>query len=73
MLREGRNEQEALQATTHRSEGREFAIRRIEVPGRVWLMRLSASAVVANQPVTITSPPSTPGRTTDGWLELRVK
>jgi len=36
-------------------------------------MRFSASGVVAGRPGMITCPPSAPERTTDGWLELRLK
>jgi hypothetical protein len=59
--------------TTYPSDGIEFAIRRSKFSGRVWLMRLSASAVVDNKPGMITYPPSAPERKTDGWLELRLK
>jgi hypothetical protein len=59
--------------TTYPSDGIEFAIRRSKFPGRVWLMRLSASAVVDNRPGMLTYPPSAPERRTDGWLEPRLK
>jgi len=61
------------QTTRYPSEGIEFAIRRAKIPGPVWLMRLSAGAIVAGRPDMITYPPSTSERTTDGWLELRLK
>ncbi len=73
MLTDGRNEQEALKAATHSSEGREYAIRRFKVPGSVWLLRLSASVDIASTPHTITYPPFTPERPTTGWQELRLK
>ena len=74
LQREGLDVMNRMPATTtYPSEGIEFAIRRSKFPGRVWLMRPSASAIVGSQPGMITYPPAAPVRTTDGWLELRLR
>ncbi len=67
MLKEGRDDWDAQQATTYPLDGIEYAIRRSKVPGRVWLMRLFAPGSM------VIYPASTSERTTDGWLELRFK
>jgi hypothetical protein len=67
MLKEGRDDWEAHEATTYPLDGIEYAIRRSKVPGRVWLVRLFVPGSM------VIYPPSTSDRTTDGWLELRFK
>ena len=73
LQREGQDTMMMPDSTKYPSEGIELAVRRAKIPGQVWLMRLSAAAFVAGRPDTVTYPPSTRERATDGWLELRLK
>jgi hypothetical protein len=89
MREDGRDPMEIMRATTYPFDGIEFAIRRSKIPGRVWLMRFGASALVGGRagaveypPAVVIVPEGPPGRgpgpsrpslTTNGWLELRFK
>jgi hypothetical protein len=71
--KEGKSPFEIISATSYPSDGIEFAIRRSKIPGQKWLMRLWASAIVGGKPGMLTYPPAAAERTTDGWLELRLR
>jgi hypothetical protein len=71
--KEGKSPIEIILATSYPSDGIEFAIRRSKLPGQRWLVRLSASAVVGGKPGMLVYPAATAERTTQGWLELRLR
>jgi hypothetical protein len=62
-----------MKATSYRSDGIEFAIRRSKIPGSVWRLRLWASAFSEGKPGMVTYPPAAAERVADGWLELRLQ
>jgi hypothetical protein len=62
-----------LQATNYLSDGIELAIRRSEIPGNVWRLRLWASAFSEGKPDMVTYPPAAAERVIDEWLELRLR
>jgi hypothetical protein len=69
----GKNPIEIMRATSYPSDGIEFAIRRSKLPGQVWMMRLSVSAIIGGRPGMLVHPAAAAERTTDGWMELRFK
>jgi hypothetical protein len=71
--KEGKSPIDIIRATSYPSDGIEFAIRRSKFPGERWFMRLVASAIVAGKPGMLTYPESAAEKTTQGWLELRLK
>lgn len=73
LQKEGKDPRDIMRATSYPSDGIEFAIRRSKFHGQLWRMRLWASAVVADKPGMLTYPPATAERSTDGWLELRLR
>jgi hypothetical protein len=72
LMKEGRPPIEKLMATYFPSEGIELAVRREKVAGKVWLLRLAASAMSGGRPGMVVWPAGTAERATDGWLELRL-
>lgn len=73
MAKEGKSPFEIIRATSYPSDGIEFAIRRSKFPGERWVMRLWASAFIGDKPGMLTYPTAAAERTTEGWVELRLK
>jgi hypothetical protein len=73
LMKEGRSPIEVITASSYPSDGIELAIRRSKLPGKVWLLRLWASAFVGGKPGMIVYPPAAAERATDGWLELHLR
>ncbi len=71
--KEGKDPLTIIRATAYPSDGLEFAIRRSKLPGQRWLLRLVASAMLAGGPGMLVYPPSSAEKTTEGWLELRLR
>jgi hypothetical protein len=71
--KEGKSPIDIIRAASYPSDGIEFAIRRSKFPGRRWLMRLFASAIVEGKPGMLAYPTAAAERTTEGWLELHFK
>jgi hypothetical protein len=72
LMKEGRPPIEKLMATYYPSDGIELAVRREKLAGKVWLLRLAASAMSGGRPGMVVWPAGTAERATDGWLELRL-
>jgi hypothetical protein len=73
LQKEGKDPMSIMQATNYPSDGIEFAIRRSKIPGRVWRLRLWASAFTDGRPGMVAYPLDSAERATDGWLELRLQ
>jgi hypothetical protein len=73
LMKEGKSPIEVVTTSSYPADGIEFAIRRSKLPGKVWLLRLWASAFVGGKPGMIAYPPAAAERATDGWLELHLR
>lgn len=71
--KEGKSPMDIIMSTSYPSDGIEFAIRRSKLPAPVWLLRLAASVIDGGKPGWLVYPAATAERTTEGWLELRLK
>ncbi len=72
--KEGKDPLTIIRATSYPSDGIEFAIRRSKLPSQRWLMRLVASAMLAGgRPGMLVHPPASAEKTTEGWLDLRLR
>jgi hypothetical protein len=60
-------------AADYPHDGLEFAIRRSKLPGSVWRLRLWVTGLVAGKPGAFAFPPAAAERSTEGWLELRLR
>ena len=72
LQKQGKSPLEIIRATSYPSDGIEFAIRRSKLPGSRWPVRLWVSVAVGGQPGSLTHPPGTTERSTDGWQALRL-
>ena len=73
LMKEGKSPIEVITAASYPADGIEFAIRRSKLAGKVWLLRLWASAFVGGKPGMIVYPSAAAERVTDGWLELHLR
>jgi hypothetical protein len=73
LQKEGKSPMEIVSASAYPNDGIEFAIRRSKFPGNRWLARVWVTAFVDGAPWGGAYPPDAAERTTDGWLELRLR